>query len=326
MHPFASHLRAIARGPTLGRPLEPDEAEDAMAMILDGRVEPVQLGAMLLVLRYRTETAGELAGFVRAARARLGMPSGLSADLDWPSYADRHKQLPYFLLAARLLRDQGVRILIHGISGEGEATTPKALAALGVPVAGSADDALRQLDATGLAYLPLEAMLPELARLFELRPLLGLRSPVNSLARELNPAAAPAQIQGVFHPNYGPLHADTALMLGQPRAVVFKGGGGEGQRNPEKPCRTLVVGDGAIVDEVWPAITAEAHAWRKEPLDPARLRALWQGEWCAAGPEAAVTGTTALALRLLGRADTMADADTLARGLWEARRGTRQAA
>ena len=60
-----------------------------MGMVLDGKVEPVQLGALLLVLRYRTETPAELAGFVRAARARLVGAGDLAVDLDWPSYADR---------------------------------------------------------------------------------------------------------------------------------------------------------------------------------------------------------------------------------------------
>ena len=58
-HPFADVLRTIGRGATLGRPLDETEAERAMGMILDGAVEPVQLGALLLVLRYRTETPAE---------------------------------------------------------------------------------------------------------------------------------------------------------------------------------------------------------------------------------------------------------------------------
>jgi anthranilate phosphoribosyltransferase len=327
MHPFAPFIRKIARGPTLGKPLGIDQAEEAMAMVLDGRVEPVQLGALLMVLRYRTETADELAGFVRAARARITVPSAGTTDLDWPSYADRHKQLPYFLLAARLLAGDGVRVLIHGVAGEGEATTPKALGALGIPLAGSADEAARHLDHANLAYLPLEVMLPGLAALFDLRPLLGLRSPVNSLARELNPFAAPAQIQGVFHPNYAPLHAGTALALGQPRAVVFKGGGGEAQRNPEKPCRTIAAENGATREEVWPALVSdEPYPWRKEPLDPARIQALWNGEWHAPGPEAAVVGTTSIALLLLGRATSMAAAEDRADELWRHRLEIRRAA
>ncbi|HET6467492.1 MAG TPA: hypothetical protein VFG43_03845, partial [Geminicoccaceae bacterium] len=150
-HPFARFLRAIGRGATLGRPLDEAEAEEALTMILEGEVDRLQLGAFLLVLRYRTETAAELAGFVRAVRRRIERPDGIEVDLDWPSYADRHKQLPYFLLAALLLARSGVRVLMHGIEGEGPATTRAGLAALGVPLCASAKEAGRCLEADGFA-------------------------------------------------------------------------------------------------------------------------------------------------------------------------------
>lgn len=322
-HPFAGFLRTIGRGATLGRPLDEEEAEAAMSMILDGEVEPVQLGAFLLVLRYRTETAAELAGFVRAARARIERPAGVEVDLDWPSYADRHKQLPYFVLAAVLLADNGIRVLMHGLEGEGPATTRATLGALGIAPARSSGEAADHLERSRFAYLPLEAICPQLERLFHLRPLLGLRSPANSLARELNPLAAAHQIQGVFHPTYLPLHQETALRLGQSRAVIFKGGGGEGQRNPDKPCRVVAVRGGEAEEMVWPALCEDPHPWRKEPLEPERLAALWQGEWQPAGPVAAVVGTAAMALWMLGRAPSLAAADALARRLWDARRTER---
>lgn len=325
-HPFAAFLRAVGRGGTLGRALDEAEAEAAMGMILDGAVEPVQLGAFLLVLRYRTEAPAELAGFVRAVRARMSLPADAAADLDWPSYADRHKQLPYFLLAARLLAENGIRVAMHGIPGEGPATTPAGLAALGIEPASSLDDAARRLDRAHFVYLPLALLAPRLARLFELRPLLGLRTAVHTAARELNPFHAPAQIQGVFHPTYLELHQETQIRLGQPRAVSFKGGGGEGQRNPDKPCRTLTVMDGVHAEEVWPAIPyGDPHPWRAEALDASRLLALWRGEWTPPGPLAAVTGTAALALRLLGHADTIETAHALALAMWRERR-PRQAA
>lgn len=320
-HPFAAYLRAVARGPTLGRPLDEAEAEAAMGMILDGEVEPVQLGALLLVLRYRTEAPSELAGFVRAARARLKRPAQATADLDWPSYADRHKQLPYFLLAALLLAQSGARVLMHGIPGEGAATTLAGLAALGLEPAADADDAARRLDRFGFAYLPLSAVSPRLEALFGLRPLLGLRTPVHTAARELNPFGAPCQIQGVFHPTYLELHQATQRLLGQPRAVTFKGGGGEGQRNPDKPCRTLVVRDGEAGEEAWPALPyGEPFPWRGEALEPAKLAALWSGDLAEPGPVAAVTGTAALCLKLLGRAGTMEEAQAMAEALWRERR------
>ena len=92
-HAFAGFVRAVGRGKQLSRSLSEAEAAEAMGMILDGQVEAEQLGAFLIVLRYRGETPQELAGFVRAVRNWLRMPIALTADLDWPSYADGHRQL-----------------------------------------------------------------------------------------------------------------------------------------------------------------------------------------------------------------------------------------
>lgn len=316
-HPFAAVLRTVARGPTLSRPLRTDEAEAAMGMILDGVVEPLQLGAFLLLLRFRGETAEELAGFVRAARARLATNQATELDLDWPSYADNHKQLPYFLLSALLLARNGYRILLHGVAGDGPATTRHGMAALGLVAATSMAEAVEAVEATNLAYLPVESVLPPLERLLTLKPMLGLRTFANTMARELNPGHAPCQIQGVFHPPYLELHRATQRLLGQPAAAVFKGGGGEGQRNPEKPCRVLEP-DGE--ETIWPALTPGAgYPWRDEPLDPRRLAAVWTGEIDDPAPIAAVTGTAAIALKLMGRAPDVERSQTLAERMWRER-------
>ena len=320
VHPFAEVIRTIGRGETLSRPLTESEAESAMGMILAGQVEPVQLGAFLLLLRYRKETAPELAGFVRATRQHLREMPVAEVDLDWPSYADRHKQLPYFVLSALLLAVNGVRVAMHGIDGVGEATTPKTLRALGLAPALDARAAEAQLREQRMTYLPLRLICPEMQKLFDLRPILGVRSPANSLCRELNPVKAPYQLQGVFHPTYLPSHSETARLLGQSHAAIFKGGGGEIQRNPEKSCRVATVDNGAIGEETWDAMAlSERHAWREEPADPQRVAALWRGEFAAPGPEAAVVGTAAIALKLLGRAATQAEATEQARRLWQDR-------
>lgn len=316
---FRGFLRTVARGPSLSRALDATEAEEAFGLILDGEALPMQVGAFLLVLRQRGETADELTGMVRAARKRLAMAELPAAELDWPSYADAHRQLPYFLLAAMLVAGAGVRVLLHGGPGAGEVSTRHGLMALGIPAAGSAGEAAALLDAQGLAYLPLEALCPPLAELFVLKPVLGVRTAVNSVARALNPGGAPAQIQGVFHPPYIPLHVATQTALGQRRALTFKGGGGEGQRNPDKPCRSVALADGATTELVWPPLAASGWPWRGEPMETGRLAALWRGEWNEAAPVAAVTGTAAMALWLTGQAPDPAAADRLAVDLWAAR-------
>ena len=72
------------------------------------------------------------------------------------------------------------------------------------------------------------------------RSLLGLRSPVHTIVRHLNPFDAPCQTMGVAHPLYRGLHQGAARLLGLRQFAVFKGDGGEAERVPEKPC--LVTG------------------------------------------------------------------------------------
>ena len=323
-HPFAKYLRVVGRGPNLSRDLEEHEAADAMAMVLAGEVTPEQLGAFLLVLRYKGESGPELAGFVRAARASFAAPAEVTpaVDLDWPSYADRHRQQPWFVLAALLLAENGARVLMHGIAGQRQGTAPTrpALAALGITPCRSLDEAAARLEAEGFAYLGLESFCPALDDLLALRPRLGVRTVANSLARALNPMGAPCQLQGVFHPPYRATHREAALRLGQPHAAIFKGGAGEAQRTPLKPCLVATVHEGAGGEEEWPATLPDTgYRWRDEPLEAAHIAALWRGEREAEVPAAAVTATAALALKLSGRAASIAEAETMAAEMWRAR-------
>jgi anthranilate phosphoribosyltransferase len=325
-HPFAQYLRARGKGPKLFRDLDEEEAEAAMAMALRGDVDPIQLGAFLLLLRRKGETGAELAGFVRAAKSVLALPDdAIVPDLDWPSYADRHRQQPWFVLSALLLAANGVKVLMHGIDGgdEGYAPTPAALNKLGIQPCRSLNEAAQNLRASNFAYVRLQDFCPELERLFQLRPLLGVRTAVNTFARDINPLGAPAQIQSVFHPPYRPLHQEIAIRLGQPRAAIFKGIGGEAQRSPMKECTVALVQDGETGEEQWPPRFTErleeTYQWRAEDLDPRFPAMLWDGELDNPVAENAVIATTAVALKVLGRAPSIDQAEVLAEQLWHAR-------
>lgn len=236
-HPFAPYVRALGRGPGRSRALTRAEARDALGLVLAGSVLPEQVGAFLMLLRYRGESPDEVTGLVEAARAHAGLPlPGLRADLDWPSYADgRTRGLPWFLLAARLVAQAGLRVVLHGpLGGPGRAWFGPAKAAMGLAPAPDADAARADLDRGGLAVLALETLAPGLDRLLTMRGILGLRSPINTVARLLDPAAAAAGFDGVFHPPYIALHLGVAERLGR-RLAVTKGAGGEAERLPGKP-------------------------------------------------------------------------------------------
>jgi anthranilate phosphoribosyltransferase len=319
-HPFAPFIRILGKGPRLSRPLTRSEAQEAATMILDGQVRPEQIGAFLCLLRVKTETPEELAGFAEAVRRAVGPIAAPPVDIDWPSYAGKARRTPLFILSALLLADCGLTVAMHGEGGHtaGRLYTQDALPALGVHAADSLDQAARDLAERRFCYVPLGALHPRLVALMGLKSLLGLRSPLHSVIRHLNPFNAGASLISVFHPNYRAIHRDAALLLGQRRLACFKGDGGEVERRVEKPCLVEGLDDGRPVSEEWPALLADSPP--ESALDPAFLAALWQGSAEDATAETIIAGTAAIALKLAGRAGSVEEADAAARQAWQQRR------
>ncbi len=327
-HPFARFVNILGRGKSLTRSLTASEAEEAMAMIMAGDTLPEQLGAFLMLLRVKEETAEEMAGFARAVRATLKRPPAVGADLDWPTYSGKRRQLPWYVLAALVLARAGWRIVMHGVEGHtpGRTYTREALARLGLPVANGFKEAAGQMAKCNFAYAPLGTLSPRLAEMFELRPILGVRTCVHTLARLINPFDAPASIQSVFHPGFMPVHRDASLALGQPRMAVFCGEGGEVERRANKPCETMTVEDGARGERRWPPLLTEPRLTPDESMDLDRLGAVWRGDVEDAYATAAITGTLAIALTTLGVEREMASAQARAEFLWRARDRSRLSA
>jgi anthranilate phosphoribosyltransferase len=320
-HPFAQYIQILGKGRRGARSLSLQEAEQALAMILSHQVEPVQLGAFLMLMRVKEETSEELAGFVRAARASLMLPSGLApVDLDWACYAGKRRQLPWFLLSALLLASHGVAVLMHGVRGgsTGRVYVPQALKALGIEVAESCADAAKKIGSRRFAFVPLDVLNAELQHLLNLRSVLGLRSPVHTIVRMLNPFSAPASIMGIFHPGYDETHQQAGALLQDQHLAVFKGEGGEAERNPDTACKVKMLHLGIMTEEEWPAIFPSRHL-KDEAMEVSRLAALWRGETEDEYGAASVVGTAAIVLRALGRAHSMADAEIDAMHLWDAR-------
>ncbi|MCF7988179.1 MAG: glycosyl transferase family protein [Methylovulum sp.] len=325
-HPFADIVRILGKGKKGSRPLTQDEAYRAMSMILNHQVLPVQLGAFLMLMRVKEETPEELAGFVSAARTTFKLSNDGLVDLDWSSYAGKRRHLPWFLLSALLLAENGIRVFMHGASGHSpdRLYTENVLAYLGLKAADSIAEAKQQLQQSQFSYLSLEHFCPTLHDIIELRPILGLRSPVHTLVRLLNPFNAHYSIQGIFHPSYRPVHQLAAALLHQPHMAVLKGEGGETERNPDMECLVQSVHHGELIDENWPALFPRRHV-KEEQLEPSLLADVWQGQWQDEFAEASIIGTAAIALKLLGKADNQQQAHEMAQTYWTHRNKQRYA-
>lgn len=319
---LAPYVRAMGRGPSRGRSLTREEARDAMSAILAGDAAPEAVGALLMLMRYRSETVDEIAGLVEAMRQEAADWSGIPAGLDWPSYAaGRSRGLPWFLLAARLVAESGVSVVLHGWNSHQSeiADVRAALQSLGIVMAHTPADATAALAANRLAYVPLEAIDDRFLGLLRLRDLLGLRSAVNTALRALNPTGAAASVQGVFHPPYRALQRDAAVALGARRALVIKGGGGEFERHPAKALDLFGLAEDGPFDGVAPALLDDTRRLADPTAEPGEMASLWAGEHEDPFAAATVIGTAALAFWAAGLAPDLAEADRLADSAWRRR-------
>jgi anthranilate phosphoribosyltransferase len=315
-HPFAQFIRILGKGKRGARGLTRAEAHEAMGMLLDGRTEDTQLGAFLMLLRYKEESAEEMAGFAQAVRERVNAPK-IAVDLDWPSYAGKKRHLPWYLLAVKCLAANGVRILMHGGGAHtaGRLYTEQLLETLHIPLCQNWDEVASALQQNQPAFIPLNAWMPRLQAMIELRNTLGLRSPIHSLARILNPLGARCGLQSIFHPGYQEVHRSASQLLGD-HAIVIKGDGGEIEVNPDVISHLYGTQNGDNWDEEWPALAERRHV-KPDVLEPAHLLAVWRNEATDSYGELAVIATMALALRGLGHPREAAF--TLARQYWAAR-------
>ncbi len=298
-HPFAQFVRALGKGKRGARNLTREEAREAMGMLLDDKVEDTQLGAFLMLLRHKEESAEEMAGFAEAVRARLQVPR-LQIDLDWPSYAGKKRHLPWFLLATKALANSGVKILLHGGGAHtaGRMYSEQLLELLQIPLCRNWLEVEQAISTQHLAFIPLGDWMPQLQKMIDLRNTLGLRSPIHSLTRILNPLSARCGLQSIFHPGYQAVHREASQLLGD-NAIVIKGEGGEIEINPDAISHLYGTANGQNWDEDWPALAAQRHV-KPQSLNPAHLAAFWRGEIADDYGRLAVLSTMALALRALG--------------------------
>jgi anthranilate phosphoribosyltransferase len=299
------------------RSLSQEEAYEAMQMIACYDVEPEQLGAFLMLVRVKEETAEEVAGFSRALRESLPtLEKALTPHIDWAAYAGKKRQLPWFLLAALTVVGRGYAVCMHGMSrSDDRVYVPEALDALGMEAANSLQQGMNELAQYGFCYLPISKLSPLTAQLIATRDLFGLRPPLQTVARMLNPFNAPLSLVGVFHPNYASIHTQAAALMKEYKLLVCKGEGGEFERMPERAVELNGTENGRVWDEVWKPLLKPGTGLREQRLNLNHYRAVWEGESEDAYGEAAVIGTLAMVIKALGVESSEQAAHQLA-GIW----------
>jgi anthranilate phosphoribosyltransferase len=325
---LAKHIATVGAGIGQSRPLTMDEAQEAFSVILDGRADPVQVGALLSVMHFRGETAAELAGLVRASRSHIRAlnPTSVPAvDLDWPAYiSPKSRRMPWFLQAARLVAQAGHKVLLHGTDGGGDTRgmVVSAAQAIGIPVCTSEAAAAEALAERGIAYLPLAAVSSQLHRLLSLYGLFETRSSINSLMPLLNPLDASATMMGVVRPAYRELHRDAGMLLERRNLTILGASRDAAEATPFRSSTLLRLVDGQAED-LFLSPVLEPRAY---PLTGMTSLEYWSAVWAGTVRDeraaAIITATAAFAILTLrgGTASRFEECQAMARELWETRR------
>lgn len=319
-HSFSQYLRILGKGPKSRRSLTEQEAGEALTQILSGEVTERQLGAFLLLMRANGETTDELVGFVKTLRKAFACNEEGQVDLDWSAYAGKWRYPPYFLLSAKLLAQNGYRILLHGDAGQfdNRQYIEAFLRSLGIAQSDSLAEAKHEIKARNITYLSLTAFASPLREILHLKSELGVRTVFNTAVKLLNPLNAPYAMQGIFHRGVEQLHHAVAKATGIQNNLVFKGEGGEAEVRPDALTQLHFSQAGQAAMQTLSLAAIIDRQQRPKIWNDQDLILLWKGEKEDVYGEATVIATAAVALMLMENADAQ-NAQDQAKRFWQGR-------
>lgn len=209
-----------------GQTLSVGEAERAFEIMTSGNATPAQVGAFLMGLKVRGETAEELAGGARALRAKVQRVSAPDGAIDIVGTGgDHHGTYNVSSCSALVVAGAGVPVAKHGnrafTSKSGAADV---LGALGVNLDLPIETLEKALMVAGVCFLMAprhhSAMRNVAGPRTELAP---SRTIFNLLGPMSNPALVKRQLVGVYDRRWLKPVAEALGQLGLERALVVHG-------------------------------------------------------------------------------------------------------
>ncbi len=230
---IAQYIKEIGRGKEGARSLTEAQAHDLMSQVLDGQVSDLELGAFALAMRIKGESVTELAGFLAATHARCIRIEPSRPMVVLPSYNGARKLPNLTVLLALLLAQEGVQVLVHGpMLDAGRISTAEIFRDLGLPFACNAEEIDNGWARREPVFIRTEDLCPPLARLLDVRRVVGLRNSGHTVAKLLAPCPA-LRVVNYTHPEYARLLGEFLAHTGAD-AMLMRGTEGEPVADPRR--------------------------------------------------------------------------------------------
>jgi anthranilate phosphoribosyltransferase len=219
-----------------------------MAVILSGAATPGQIGAFLMGLRLKGETADEVVGLVEAMRGacvRIEPRRAIVVDLCGTG-GDGRGTFNISTAASFVVAGAGVAVAKHGNrSASSLCGSADVLEALGVPIDLPAERTRAAIEEVGMGFLFAPLYHPAMKHVGAVRRELRIRTVFNLLGPLANPAGASWQLLGVPGPEARALLAGALRALGTRRAWVAHSRDGLDELSVSAPTDITAVRDGA---------------------------------------------------------------------------------
>ena len=204
-----------------------DEMLSLVRRIISGEMSPVMMAALLVGLRVKKETIGEITAAAQvmrefstkvlvADRTHLVDIVGTGGD---GSHTFNISTCSMFVAAAA-----GARVSKHGgRSVSSKSGSADVLEAMGVSLSLTPQAIAQCIEDTGIGFMFAPNHHPAMKNVAPVRKELGIRTIFNILGPLTNPADAPNILMGVFHPDLVGIQVRALQRLGAEHAVVVYG-------------------------------------------------------------------------------------------------------
>ena len=262
-------LQAAIEAATGGEEIRPALLEGAFAEIMDGEASEVQIAALLVALRTKGETVGEITAAARALRARAETAPLLDPGTvdTCGTGGDGAGTFNISTVAAFVVAGAGVPVAKHGNrAASSRAGSFDLLEALGVNADLPIREAAKVLAEVGIAPFFARRAHPAMRFVAPVRQKLGIRTVMNCMGPLLNPVGAKRQLVGVYARPLVETLARVLAELGTERALVVHGEDGLDEITTTTRSHAALLSAGALT-----ALTIDPEAFGIELATSADL-------------------------------------------------------
>ncbi len=209
------------------REIFPDEMLSLMRRIMSGDVSPVMIAALTVGLRVKKETVGEIAAAAQVMRefaTRVDVPPGPPLLDIVGTGGDAAHTFNISTASMFVAAAAGARVAKHGgRSVSSKSGSADVLESLGANIMLNPAQVAACIAETGIGFMFAPNHHAAMKHAAPVRKELGVRTFFNILGPLTNPAGAPNQLLGVFHPDLVGILVRVLQRLGSSHALVVYG-------------------------------------------------------------------------------------------------------